>query len=57
MVQVASVIPTPTVNPSNNILYLTVSPRVMINGTNFDLKSTALYFSPPLVDGTDVAVQ
>ncbi|CAM9167772.1 unnamed protein product, partial [Hapterophycus canaliculatus] len=55
-VSVASVIPTPTVNPSNNNLYLTMSQRVMINGTNFGLKRTALYFSPPLVEDTDIYV-
>ncbi|CAM9180767.1 unnamed protein product [Scytosiphon promiscuus] len=55
-VTLATVVPTPTVNPSNNILYLTVSPHVMVNGTNFDQKSTALFFSPPLLDGTDVTV-
>ncbi|CAN0080830.1 unnamed protein product, partial [Ectocarpus sp. 6 AP-2014] len=55
-VLVASVVPTPMVSPSDRILYLTVSPYVMINGTNFDTKTTALFFSPPLSDGTDVDI-
>lgn len=52
--QVATVIPTPTVHPSTNLIYLTKSPRVMVNGTNFDEKNTFLFFNPPLVDGTDI---
>lgn len=54
--KVATVIPTPTVYPSDKMLYLTVSPHVMINGTDFDTKTTALFFSPPLSDGTDVTI-
>eukprot|EP00903_Cladosiphon_okamuranus_P015736 g14524.t1 len=53
-IPVATIIPTPTVHPSTNLLYLTKSPRVMVNGTNFDEKSTSLFFNPPLVDGTDI---
>lgn len=52
--QVATVIPTPTVYPSTNLLYLTKSPWVMVNGTNFDEKNTALFFNPPLIDGSDI---
>ncbi|CBJ30794.1 expressed unknown protein [Ectocarpus siliculosus] len=53
---VASVIPTPTVYPSDRMLYLTVSPLVMINGTNFNTKTTALFFSPRLFGGRDVII-
>ncbi|CAN0006055.1 unnamed protein product, partial [Laminaria digitata] len=53
---VATLLPTPTVYPSTNIVYLTTSPHLKINGTNFNEKSTALYFSPPLRDGTDVTI-
>eukprot|EP00752_Nemacystus_decipiens_P008401 g7511.t1 len=55
-VTVAAVIPTPTVYPSTNLLYITKSPRVMVNGTNFDAKSTVLYFSPPLLAGSDIDI-
>lgn len=54
--QVATLIPTPTVYPSTNIVYLATSPHLKINGTNFNEKSTALYFSPPLKEGTDVSI-
>ena len=54
--QVSTLLPTPTVFPSTNIVYLTTSPRLKINGTNFNEKSTALYFSPPLREGTDVSI-
>jgi len=53
-IQVATIVPTPTVYPSNKMLYLTKSPWVMVNGTNFDLKTTGLFFSPPLVEGEDI---
>ena len=52
----ATLVPTPTVYPSTNIVYLTTSPHLKINGTNFNEKSTALYFSPPLSEGDDISV-
>lgn len=55
-VQIASVIATPAVYPSNKIVYLTASPFVSLNGSNFNEKDTHLYFSPPLQKGVDVSV-
>ena len=33
------------------------TPRLIINGTNFNLKSTELYFDPPLQEGTTIQKQ
>lgn len=54
--QVATILPTPTVYPSTNMVYLTASPRLLVNGTNFNTKETQLFFSPPLKDGVDVSI-
>lgn len=54
--QVARLIPTPVVYPSTNIVYITATPYLMINGTNFNTKNTQLYFSPPLSLGDDIRI-
>ncbi|CAN0066429.1 unnamed protein product [Pylaiella littoralis] len=55
-ITVATVIPTPTVYPANDILFLTSTRHLMINGTNFNLKKTGLFFSPPLSYDTDITI-
>jgi hypothetical protein len=46
---VANVIPTPTVNENNDIIYTTASNELRINGTGFvGVKKVDLYFQPPL---------
>lgn len=56
LLQIAKVYPTPTVSPSTKLVYLTVTPWLMINGTNFNTKQTSLFFSPPLAEGQDVTI-
>ena len=56
-VQVARVVRTPTVTPSNTLLYLSATPRLKVEGTNFNFKETYLFFSPPLRVGDDVDVK
>lgn len=33
------------------------TPRLIVNGTNFNLKNTELYFDPPLQEGTAFSKQ
>lgn len=33
------------------------TPRLVVNGTNFNLKNTELYFDPPLQEGTTIQKQ
>ncbi|CAM9929044.1 unnamed protein product, partial [Phaeothamnion confervicola] len=54
---VARVIPTPTVESSDKIIYLKATPRLALNGTNFNVKRTELYFDPPLVEGQQFTMQ
>ncbi|CAM9159288.1 unnamed protein product [Choristocarpus tenellus] len=55
--QVAAIIPTPTVAASSKIIFMTATPFIYINGTNFNTKHTALFFDPPLRLNIDVAMQ
>ena len=50
-------IPTPNVYPSMEILYLKTSPFLKINGTNFNVKETHLFFNPPLTEGVDISIK
>lgn len=53
-VQIATIIPTPTVNRNtNNVIYISGSTRLVINGTNFRSKYMELQFEPPLVKDVD----
>lgn len=54
--QVATVVATPTVYPSTSIVFAKATPYIMVNGTNFNVKQTQLYFSPALRDGIDVSI-
>lgn len=51
-VQVATVVPAPSVESSKREIYMKTTPRLVVNGTNFNLKETALFFDPPLNEGT-----
>lgn len=33
------------------------TPRLVLNGTNFNVKNTALFFDPPLQEGTVIQKQ
>lgn len=33
------------------------TPKLVVNGTNFNLKNTELYFDPPLMEFTDFTKQ
>lgn len=50
-------IPTPNVYPSMEMLFLKTSPYLRINGTNFNVKETHLFFSPPLANGVDISIK
>lgn len=42
---------------SSKEIYMKTTPRLIINGTNFNLKSTELFFDPPLQEGTTIQKQ
>ncbi|KAG5188471.1 hypothetical protein JKP88DRAFT_347792 [Tribonema minus] len=55
-IQVALVHCTPDVDAApERIVYTTTPPSLVINGTAFNTKYTALFFDPPLGDGIDVS--
>ncbi|KAG5177614.1 peptidase S1 and S6, chymotrypsin/Hap [Tribonema minus] len=56
-IQVATVYPTPDVEASDALVYTTTPPNLIVNGTNFNIKHTALFFDPPLQDGVDISTQ
>eukprot|EP00752_Nemacystus_decipiens_P008845 g7893.t1 len=56
-VQIATILPAPTVDASSKEIYMKTTPRLVINGTNFNLKSTELFFDPPLQEGTAIQKQ
>ena len=56
-IQVATVLPTPTVEASSREIYMTTTPKLIVSGTNFNLKNTALFFDPPLNEGTVIQKQ
>uniref|UniRef100_A0A7S2SQB8 SbsA Ig-like domain-containing protein n=1 Tax=Rhizochromulina marina TaxID=1034831 RepID=A0A7S2SQB8_9STRA len=54
---VATVIPTPVVKKSEDtLLYMGVSPKLVINGSNFRNKGLRLMFDPPLEENRDYIV-
>ena len=55
--QIATILPSPSVDASSKEIYMKTTPRLIINGTNFNLKSTELYFDPPLQEGTTIQKQ
>ncbi|CAN0462313.1 unnamed protein product, partial [Ectocarpus sp. 8 AP-2014] len=50
-VQIATIVPSPTVEASSTKIYMQTTPTLFINGTNFNTKTTTLYFNPPLEEG------
>lgn len=55
--QIATVVPSPSVEASSREIYMKTTPRLIVNGTNFNLKNTELYFDPPLQEGTVIQKQ
>jgi hypothetical protein len=51
-IQVALVHATPDVEASDRLVYSSTPPTLLVNGTAFNVKHTALFFDPPLIDGT-----
>ncbi|CAM9563075.1 unnamed protein product, partial [Hapterophycus canaliculatus] len=56
-VQIATIVPAPTVEASSKEIYMATTPRLVLNGTNFNLKNTELFFDPPLQEGTAIQKQ
>ena len=52
-VSVATVIPTPTIERNQDIVYMTATTKLVINGTNFREKNMELVFDPPLERNKD----
>ncbi|CAN0190438.1 unnamed protein product, partial [Ectocarpus fasciculatus] len=50
-VQIATIVPSPTVEASSREIYMETTPKLIVNGTNFNTKITELYFDPPLQEG------
>ena len=55
-IQVATVLAAPDVEASDRLIYLSTPPTLLVNGTNFNAKHTALYFDPPLKDGESTLI-
>ena len=55
--QIATIVPSPSVEASSKEIYMKTTPRLVVNGTNFNLKNTELYFDPPLQEGTVIQKQ
>lgn len=55
--QIATIVPSPTVEASSKEIYMKTTPKLIVNGTNFNVKNTELYFDPPLEEGTDIQKQ
>jgi hypothetical protein len=56
-VQVATVLLTPDIEASERLIYLSTPPLLLVNGTNFNVKHTSLFFDPPLAAGEDFTMQ
>jgi len=56
-VQVATIVPAPTVQSSSREIYMKTTPKLAINGTNFNIKDTQLFFDPPLKEETVIQKQ
>lgn len=52
-VSVATVIPTPTIERNQDIVYMTATTKLVVNGTNFREKNMELVFDPPLERNKD----
>lgn len=48
ILQIATVIHCPSVEASSKQVYMKVTPRLMIEGSNFNIPNTKLVFDPPL---------
>jgi len=55
-IQVAMILPTPDITESSELIYTTTPPYLILKGKNFNLKHTALFFDPPLIDGEDMSI-
>lgn len=55
--QIATIVPSPSVEASSKEIYMKTTPRLVVNGTNFNIKNTELYFDPPLQEGTAISKQ
>lgn len=49
--------PAPTVETSSHEIYMKTTPKLVVNGTNFNVKNTELYFDPPLEEGVQIQKQ
>eukprot|EP00903_Cladosiphon_okamuranus_P014061 g13069.t1 len=56
-VQIATIVASPAVEASSKEIYMKTTPRLVVNGTNFNTKNTELYFDPPLQEGTVIQKQ
>lgn len=56
-IQIATILPTPTVDSNVHEIYMKTTPKLIVNGTNFNVKSTELYYDPPLQEGTKIQKQ
>jgi len=52
-VPVATIIPTPTIKRNEEVIYMSGTSKLMINGTNFRAKNMELMFEPPLEKDKD----
>lgn len=46
--QIATVVPCPSVKGSSKQIYMKTTPRLVIEGSNFNITNTELVFDPPL---------
>eukprot|EP00752_Nemacystus_decipiens_P008235 g7364.t1 len=47
-VHIVTIRPMPSVDMSSKLIYMKTTPRLVLNGTNFNTHETKLYFDPPL---------
>ena len=55
--QIATVTASPSAETSSRLIYMTRTPRILINGTNFNVNDTKLFFDPPLQEGVTIQKQ